>query len=101
MKRLESRYSYNWASSVISKLQESTPRATELTLKMLAMSHRDLAGLLAKGDPGFNITKNIIHYVERFINLHPDYYTNVKVKEQLEKDVQCKSEILVFLHLDE
>lgn len=59
------KYSITWARSVVDKLWESYPRATEAVLEYYDISLENLAAALAKGDPVFDYMKKRIKYIAR------------------------------------
>jgi len=65
------RYALSWALSVVERLQDAYPRASEIVLDYLHISSKKLAILLAIGNPYFAKIRTVIHAVEKSLK-NPD-----------------------------
>jgi hypothetical protein len=61
------KYSYSWAQSVIDKLKEKYPRATETVCIILDITEKDLAKYLAIGDNIFPQLRELIRMCDNWI----------------------------------
>lgn len=49
------------------------------------MTHRVLAGYLAKSDPIFRFTRDAIHYCEKIAKISKEYPTDVELLDRIRK----------------
>lgn len=61
-------YSYSWANSVVQKLADKYPRATEDVCEILQISPKILAKYLANNDPVFAQLRDLIHLAHNWAN---------------------------------
>lgn len=71
-------YSYQWADEVTQSLEEKYTRATIIVMKILCVSHRNLVALLANNDPAFPFIRDLIHSVNRILQMPGKHPTDVE-----------------------
>jgi hypothetical protein len=59
------RYSYDWARSIVAKLYNKYPRATDLLCEGLEITHDNLAYYLAHNDAMWPTLRTCVHIIER------------------------------------
>lgn len=73
-------YSFEWAKSIVTRVIEKYPRATEILCILLDLTPRQMATYLAKGDPLWPVLRSWIHLIEIYLQIHQKngYYTAVE-----------------------
>lgn len=94
------KYSFSWADGVVKKLTESYPRATEISWRMLGITHRDAVKFLAFGDPVFADLRNLIHFVNSMFISGQNHYTDEEYLARIRLYWRCKSKERIFSRLD-
>lgn len=80
---IPAKYSYRWADGIVVRLEEKYPRASEISYRLLTMTHRNAVAFLATGDRAFVELRNLIHFIDGCAAGHPDYYTDAELIEKI------------------
>ncbi len=71
-------YSYSWADSVVTRLEEKYARASMILYKSMVITHRNMAAFLATNDKAFPILRQRIHDIDQALEKHGDNLTIVQ-----------------------
>jgi hypothetical protein len=71
--------------TVVKQLNQKYPRATESVRQILDITDRNLAAYLASGDALWPKLRDFVHICAHLQGLRPDYYTDVKIAD----DIRC------------
>lgn len=75
-------YSFTWALSVVDKLCEKYPRATEIEMAVFSLSRRELAAFLAHGDRFWPFFRDQVHELDKRANTIGSWSVNIMARRR-------------------
>lgn len=75
-------YSFTWALSVVDKLVEKYPRATEIEMAVFSLSKRELAAFLAHGDRFWPFFRDQVHILARNMEVIRSDRCNIEARRR-------------------
>lgn len=95
------RYSFQWARSIVKRLEEKYPRGTEMLYEILAIQDHDMATYLANGDPLWPHLRNLAQFLQAYWK-NPDYRLNLpSMKQDVRHWARKHGDKRILLRLDD
>jgi len=75
-------YSFTWALSVVDRLVEKYPRATEIEMAVFSLSRRELAAFLAHGDRFWPFFRDEVHKLAKVQEQTKSYGCSIEARRR-------------------